>query len=119
MMDDSKEIWLQPWCEKCASDPYGAGRQWCQDNVWRECEECGARAVKYVLEPAMADRNDPDEAAKLLSQWIGYDWDGLREGRLGAQYPQWVDGRFQGGKMDLHDIAQQIVAIGSLPIGGE
>lgn len=50
LMDDPKEIWLQPWCDECASEPHGDGRLWCQDDAWGKCEDgCGAPAVKYVL----------------------------------------------------------------------
>jgi hypothetical protein len=57
---------------------------------------------------------DIDAAAKLLAEWIGYAWDGLREGRI-ESYPQWshnqVMGRmFQGRKQDLRDLALKIAA---------
>ena len=39
-------IYLQPWCRDCknACDD----RQWCQDDAWGECEECGRKAVLFV-----------------------------------------------------------------------
>ena len=49
MSGDHKEIWLQPWCDACAT--MGVDRQWCQDDVWTACEECGAKPVRYVLAP--------------------------------------------------------------------
>lgn len=44
-------IWLQPWCDKCETESYGAhdGRQWCQDKVWDQCDLCERRPVKYVI----------------------------------------------------------------------
>lgn len=45
-----KAIWLQPWCVDCGRYSLGDdGRQWCEDDVWDECDECGLPAVKYVL----------------------------------------------------------------------
>ena len=40
-------IWLEPWCERC--DISADGRQWCQDDVWDACDECGNLPVRYVL----------------------------------------------------------------------
>jgi hypothetical protein len=44
-------IWLQPWCGECQLKSWDSdsGRQWCEDDVWEPCEECGAKPVKYVL----------------------------------------------------------------------
>jgi hypothetical protein len=49
--DVHQTIWLQPWCDDCARNcnPENGGRQWCQDEVWGACEECGLKPVKYVL----------------------------------------------------------------------
>jgi hypothetical protein len=54
-----KTIWLQPWCDGCEKACYGSdgsdgsdGRQWCQDNVWDQCEECDNKSVKYVIATA-------------------------------------------------------------------
>lgn len=45
-MMEHKEIWLQPWCDECAS--WADGRQWCEDEL-DECEDCGKPPVKYVI----------------------------------------------------------------------
>lgn len=52
-MADYKTIWLQPWCDGCETHAWGAsgGRQWCQDDVWEDCSECGAKSVKYIIAP--------------------------------------------------------------------
>jgi hypothetical protein len=48
--EEPKVIWLEPWCDECATnDCSDYGRQWCEVNVWEPCEECGAESVKYVL----------------------------------------------------------------------
>lgn len=52
MSEGPGEIWLQPWCDGCerhCHDEYG--RTWCQDNVYDDCEECGRKAVRYVVAP--------------------------------------------------------------------
>lgn len=55
-----------------------------------------------------------EEGARLLAEWINYDWDGLRED--GARgFPQWAhDGigalRYQGGKQGLRNLAKAIAA---------
>lgn len=45
-------IWLQPWCERCHKASWGAneGRQWCEDNVWDQCDLCERKAVRYVID---------------------------------------------------------------------
>jgi hypothetical protein len=40
-------IWLQPWCDKCERS--AEDRTWCRDEVYLQCDECGAMPVKYVL----------------------------------------------------------------------
>jgi hypothetical protein len=49
---EHKEIWLQPWCGECQLKSWESdgGRQWCEDNPWDDCEECGAKPIKYVLD---------------------------------------------------------------------
>ncbi len=50
--EEHKTIWLQPWCDKCeaaANNFSNDGRQWCQDNVWDQCDECERKPVKYAL----------------------------------------------------------------------
>lgn len=55
-------IWLAPGCEgQCAQD-----REWCSDNVFEPCEECGAMPVKYILapdQPALAAPPPPEGEA--------------------------------------------------------
>lgn len=48
------EIWLQPWCDGCERYSYecGESREWCQDNVFDPCSECGRKPVRYVIAPA-------------------------------------------------------------------
>jgi len=46
-MTEHEVIWLQPWCDKCAN---GGGRQWCEDNVWDQCDLCERRPVRYVID---------------------------------------------------------------------
>lgn len=43
-MEDPKVIYLGPACQK-----EGDGREWCEDDVWPQCE-CGCSSVRYVLE---------------------------------------------------------------------
>lgn len=43
-MSDPKIIYLGPACHK-----EGDGREWCEDDVWTQCE-CGCSSVRYVLE---------------------------------------------------------------------
>jgi hypothetical protein len=50
-------IWLQPWCEKCDKLPTDTGRLWCRDDVWGKCEECGRKAIRYV----MSQKPAPDD----------------------------------------------------------
>lgn len=53
---------------------------------------------------------DNDIGAKLIAEFIGYSWDGLREGRIEG-FPVLVPGgTFQGGKQDLRDIAEKVAA---------
>lgn len=44
-MSDPKEIYLGPACEDQSPD----GRTWAEDNPYEDCNECGAKAVRYVL----------------------------------------------------------------------
>jgi hypothetical protein len=57
MSDEHKEIWLQPWCAGCKQHSGCEGRQWCQDDVWGKCDECGEKSVRYVLAPAVPSRS--------------------------------------------------------------
>ncbi|MFJ6322319.1 MULTISPECIES: hypothetical protein [unclassified Rhizobium] len=44
-MSDHPEIWLEP---KCAEDNHPEGRQWCQDDVFSNCPECGEKKTRYI-----------------------------------------------------------------------
>ena len=50
--EELRFIWLQPWCDYC-EEHYRSdeGRTWCQDDVWGQCDECDAKAVRYELSP--------------------------------------------------------------------
>jgi hypothetical protein len=43
-MEDPRVIYLGPACQK-----EGDGREWCEDDVWTQCE-CGCSSVRYTLE---------------------------------------------------------------------
>ena len=56
-----------------------------------------------------------DEPAKLLAEWIGYSWDGLRNEDISDKWPDWAFngiGRkhMQGGKPALRKIATAMIA---------
>ena len=64
-MSEPKTIWLQPWCGDCAR---GAdGRQWCEDDIWEPCEECGAETLKYMLDAKGARRERDALALQVLT----------------------------------------------------
>lgn len=75
--------------------------------------------------PAQGHRDNIDLAAQKLAGWIGYVWDGLRDGRIvewskGGFTNQWTHGgvggtSFQGGKQDLRDIAAEIARLAAVP----
>lgn len=47
--DEHEIIYLQPWCNGCEHHcSSGEGRQWCQDDVFDDCEECGKKSVAFV-----------------------------------------------------------------------
>ena len=50
-------VWLGPRCGDEAPD----GREWCQDEVWERCSECGAEPVPYA--PIRVDK--PPERWRL------------------------------------------------------
>lgn len=54
MSEDHKEIWLQPWCDGCDRCSRDDGRQWCLDDVWGKCDECGSASVRYVIAPSVS-----------------------------------------------------------------
>jgi hypothetical protein len=58
-MTEHQTIWLQPWCAKCRTEPYGDGREWCEDEAWGQCD-CGAMPVKYALAPDQPEKPEPE-----------------------------------------------------------
>jgi hypothetical protein len=53
-----------------------------------------------------------EAAAKMLSAWIGYSWDGLNDRDISDRYPDWNYSGckgFQGGKPALRKIAAQLL----------
>jgi len=48
-MAHPRVIWLQPWCSGCDHYARTDGRMWCQDDVWGRCDECGRKAIRYVM----------------------------------------------------------------------
>lgn len=56
-----------------------------------------------------------EAGARKLAEWIGYNYDSLRDGRIANRgFKQWATNgvgalRFQGGKQDLRDLAAAII----------
>ena len=48
-MINPKVIYLEPSCLKCQYQEGETGRQWCEDDIWEKCSECGVPSVKYIL----------------------------------------------------------------------
>lgn len=46
--DEHDVIWLQPWCDGCEKHCGYEGRNWCQDDVWGKCDECGNKSVRFI-----------------------------------------------------------------------
>lgn len=46
-----KELWLSPWCDDCEDAALigDEGRQWCQENIFEPCVECGRMPDRYLL----------------------------------------------------------------------
>jgi hypothetical protein len=65
-MDEHKEIWLEPQCDECR----GHERSWCYDNVWGECDECGAKPVKYVIAATIDTQADTGAAQHKQDQQV-------------------------------------------------
>jgi len=69
-----------------------------------------------MAEPSKPSREDA--GAKLLASWLGYAWEGLTEARASERpsgsYPIFCHTQFgwqfQGGKQDLRDLAESILA---------
>lgn len=41
-MSEHTQIYLAPACHE-------VDREWCQDDVWGTCDDCGEQSVRYVL----------------------------------------------------------------------
>jgi hypothetical protein len=56
MSSEPTKIWLQPWCDGCETHcESDNGRQWCPDDIWGICEECGNKSVCYeISEPVVS-----------------------------------------------------------------
>jgi hypothetical protein len=54
-----------------------------------------------------------EQAAKLLSEWLGYDWDGLGDRDISAEWPDWTYGfngrSLQGGKPAVRRMAARVL----------
>lgn len=79
MSDDYQEhqvIWLQPWCAVCEGS--AADRQWCQDNVWDDCDECGAKPVRYIIDPRKRSATAASQPVRPTppTQRGGWPWSG-------------------------------------------
>jgi len=59
--DEPDVIYLPPRCHDT-----GEGREWCVDDVWGPCEDCGAEPVKYVRADAIAAERAARERAEAL-----------------------------------------------------
>lgn len=55
---DPKVIYLSPGCNY--------DREWCENDVWSECNECGVKSVEYILASDYIDSHRFDEAAELV-----------------------------------------------------
>ena len=49
--ENPKTIWLQPWCYDCEGigKQFDTGRLWAEDDPWGKCDDCGRKAVKYII----------------------------------------------------------------------
>lgn len=72
-MSDHERIWLEPICADNAYE----GRQWCCDDVWGECGECGHYSVKYVRADLHAALERRIERALELIEFD--EWDPIVE----------------------------------------
>lgn len=67
-------------------------------------------------QPAAAAPADRDARAKVLANWLGYAWEGLRDGSCEDRgFPVWTRGQFglsfQGGQEDLRRLVDAIAAL--------
>ncbi len=52
MKIEPKEIWLEPWCEKCEDKAVVFGRGWEKQDLWKNgCADCDRQSVRYRLVP--------------------------------------------------------------------
>ena len=59
-MTEHETIWLQPWCEGCERYRSSEGRNWCEDDLWGTCDECGNPSVQFVLAAQPRSAKAPD-----------------------------------------------------------
>jgi hypothetical protein len=67
-MADYETIWLSPDCG-------GAEREWCSDNVWDECDECGAKPTEYMRADVARQRIAELERALTALRAASHDTD--------------------------------------------
>jgi hypothetical protein len=78
-----------------------------------------AAGIHFVNDPeaALNDTRAPGEcveqASKLLSEWLGYAWDGLGDRDISADWPDWTYGfngrSLQGGKPAVRRIVERVL----------
>ena len=57
---------------------------------------------------------DTDAGAKIIAEWLGYSWDGLRdESAVRRGYTEWAfngigQKQYQGGKEGLRELARRV-----------
>ena len=82
------------------------------DPCWKEDV---AEAYRAMLAAAPKPEPDGDAGAKILCEWLGFEWDGINDGSAVAKgYRVFMYGqfgwKFEGRKGDLRDIASKIAA---------
>lgn len=77
------------------------------------CPTCtaAAPASPQPASPAQVTENGIEEAAKIITKWLGYSWGGLYDGRVTDKgFPIFTHGQFgwgfQGHKGDMIDLAR-------------
>jgi hypothetical protein len=75
--------------------------------------------VEFANDPGAAlnveapSSDNVEEASKLLSEWLGYAWDGLGDRDISADWPDWTYGfsgrSLQGGKPAVRRIVSRVL----------
>lgn len=89
-------IFLQP---ECAVDPYGEGRQWCEDDVWEECGEpgCECKAVRYVREDLAHQTPPATQPGATVGEAIAV--------KLREMFPDWEQDQLESIANELSQAA--------------